>query len=379
MNKPTGMTRRAGLMAGSAWALAGTGASSPGLAWGQDPKQGPVLAPGPLMSFPRDHGAHPEFRTEWWYVTGHLLRPGLGADQALGFQVTFFRSRVDTAQDNPSALAARQLVMAHVALSDLAGQRLLHEQRIGREGQGLVSTDTGDTRLKLRDWTLTRSGLGTQSQYQAHLQGRDFGLQLTLRTTQPVLVQGQAGHSRKGPLPEQASRYYSQPQLAVQGTVTRQGQALPVTGRAWLDHEWSESLLAPDAVGWDWIGMNLIDGSALMAFRVRRADGSTVWSGGSFRSPGQAARIFAPGEVRFQPGRIWVSPATGARYPVQWQVETPVGRFEVRARLEAQELNGQSSTGAVYWEGLSALLDGQQRVVGSGYLEMTGYAGPLRL
>lgn len=397
MDHATMFNRRRGLLAATAWAWGGTAAHAQAVAQASGPEVPPVASaptesaapatpsappsiwPGTPLSFPQDHGAHPAFRTEWWYLTGHLLTPGVGADQALGFQVTFFRSRVDTAQDNPSALAAKQLVMAHVALSDVAGRRLLHDQRIGRQGQGLVAAAEGDTRLKLRDWTLSRSGVGTQSQYQADIKARDFALQLTLRTTQPVLLQGQAGYSRKGPLPTQASRYYSQPHLAVQGRVTRQGQAVDVTGRAWLDHEWGETLLAPETMGWDWIGMNLIDGAALTAFRLRRADGSTLWAGGSFRAPGQAVRPFAPGEVRFKPGRVWVSPATGARYPVQWLVDTPVGRYEVRARLDAQELDGHSSTGSVYWEGLSALLDGQQRVVGSGYLEMTGYAGQLTL
>jgi predicted secreted hydrolase len=135
----------------------------------------------------------------------------------------------------------------------------------------------------------------------------------------------------------------------------------------------------PDAVGWDWIGMNLDDGGALTAFRLRRADGSALWAGGSWRSAGGEARNFAPDSVRFTPGRVWTSPSSGARYPLQWQVDTPAGRFEVRALLDAQELDSRGSTGTVYWEGLAELRDAQQRRVGSGYLEMTGYAGRLRL
>ena len=125
--------------------------------------------------------------------------------------------------------------------------------------------------------------------------------------------------------------------------------------------------------------MNLFDGSALTAFVLRRANGSTLWAGGSFRATGQAAAAFAADVVRFTPGRIWSSPATGARYPVQWQVETPAGRWTVRALLDAQEMDGNASTGTVYWEGLSELLDAQGRRVGLGYLEMTGYSGKLRL
>jgi predicted secreted hydrolase len=167
--------------------------------------------------------------------------------------------------------------------------------------------------------------------------------------------------------------------LAVQGTLRQAGHTLPVRGRAWLDHEWSDQLMHPDAVGWDWIGMNLDDGAALTAFRLRRADGSSLWAGGSWRGSTGTLQIFEPGAVRFTPGRLWASPGSGARYPLQWTVDTPVGRFEVRALLDAQELDSRGSTGTVYWEGLSDLFDAQGRRVGRGYLEMTGYAGRLRL
>jgi predicted secreted hydrolase len=154
---------------------------------------------------------------------------------------------------------------------------------------------------------------------------------------------------------------------------------MQVTGRAWLDHEWSDTLLDPQAVGWDWIGMNLDDGGALTAFRLRRADGSTLWAGGSFRAGGRAVRNFAPAEVRFTPGRIWHSAASRANYPVQWTVDTPVGRFTVKALFGPQELDSRASTGSVYWEGLSDLHDERGQRVGRGYLEMTGYAGALKL
>jgi predicted secreted hydrolase len=168
----------------------------------------------------------------------------------------------------------------------------------------------------------------------------------------------------------------------MQGRLTLPGrrEPLPVSGTGWLDQEWSDNLLHPEAVGWDWIGMNLADGGALTAFVLRRTDGSALWAGGSFRAAGAAApRTFGPEEVRFVPGRRWASGATGARYPVEWMLESPAGRHTVRALLDAQELDGRSSTGTVYWEGLSELLDAAGRRVGLGYLEMTGYAGPLRL
>ena len=165
----------------------------------------------------------------------------------------------------------------------------------------------------------------------------------------------------------------------MQGTLRRAGQSLPVRGRAWLDHEWSDQLLHPEAVGWDWIGMNLDDGAR--AHRLPPAPRRRQQPVGRRQLAQRRRRVagLRAGDVRFTPGRIWASPASGARYPVQWTVDTPAGRFEVRSLLDAQELDSRGSTGTVYWEGLSDLYDAQQRRVGSGYLEMTGYAGRLRL
>jgi predicted secreted hydrolase len=343
----------------------------------------PVEA-GRRLVFPADFGAHPDTRTEWWYATGWLASDAAAAarrEPAFGFQLTFFRSRGDAPADHPSRFAASQIVFAHLALTDLSARRLRHDQRIARAGFGIGVAETGDTRVALRDWRLERSGSVEASRYRTRLASdtAGFTLDLMLTTTQPVLLQGEAGYSRKGPRPGQASHYYSQPQLAVDGTLTREGRASAVIGRAWLDHEWSETLLDPEAVGWDWIGFNLFDGSALTAFRLRRADGSALYAGGSWRRPGEAARDFTNEPVRFEPGRVWRSAATRAAYPVEWRIETPAGRHNVRALVDDQELDSRGSTGSVYWEGLSELLDERGTRVGLGYLEMTGYADRLRL
>ncbi len=329
--------------------------------------------PPRALQFPRDHGAHPDLRTEWWYITGELQS---GA-RRFGFQVTFFRSRVDVTQGMASAFAARQLVFAHAAITDLAGRRLWYDQRIARAGFSIAQAAQDDTRLRLRDWSLQRAADG---HYDAQVPAGEVALGLRLTPTQPVLLQGTQGLSRKGPDAAQASYYYSQPQLRAQGRLRLQGQSFEVRGRAWQDHEWGETLLHPQAVGWDWIGMNLDDGSALTAIRHRRADGSSLWDGGSWRVAGRTEpQAFQAGQTRFTPLRHWTSAASSARYPVEWTVETPAGRFTVRALLDNQELDSRASTGAVYWEGLSELLDAQGRRVGGGYLEMTGYAAPLRL
>jgi predicted secreted hydrolase len=335
---------------------------------------------GRVLQFPRDHGAHLGAAIEWWYITGDLRTPD---DQRHGFQITFFRSRTGLAEGLDSRFAARHLLFAHAALTDLGAKAHLHAQRIARwsgdEASALARASTPDTDLLLGGWTLRRLALDGRSRYTTDFGSGEFSLQLQLDATQPLLLQGDAGFSRKGPDVAQASHYLSEPQLAVQGTLQRGGKTQAVHGKAWLDHEWSDQLMHPDAVGWDWIGMNLDDGGALTAFRLRRADGSSLWAGGSFRSAAGALRIFAADSVRFTPGRMWASPASGARYPLQWTVDTPAGRFEVRSLLDAQELDSRGSTGTVYWEGLSELLDAQAQRIGSGYLEMTGYAGRLNL
>ncbi|MFI5445111.1 lipocalin-like domain-containing protein [Polaromonas sp. UC242_47] len=332
----------------------------------------PVLAlPARTLQFPRDLGAHPDFRTEWWYITGYLTS---GARE-FGFQLTFFRSRVDATQGMRSRFAAKQLIFAHAAVTDVQGKKLWHDQRIAREGFELASASEQNTHIRLRDWSLEHQ----QDRYLATLPVADFTLDLQLAETQAILLQGNKGLSRKGPDPQQASYYYSQPQLATRGRLRIKDQTFEVSGKAWLDHEWSQALMHPDAVGWDWIGMNLDDGSALTAFRLRDKQGNTLWDGGSFRSaPGQLY-TFSRGEVVFKPIRHWKSPLSQASYPVEWMVRTPADFYTVRAIIDNQELDSRQSTGAIYWEGLSELIDSNGQRVGRGYLEMTGYAAVLRL
>lgn len=327
--------------------------------------------PAKTLVFPRDRGAHPDFKTEWWYITGH----GLSGTREFGFQLTFFRSRVDSTQGMASKFAARQLLFAHAAITDIQGKKLWHDQRIARDGFGVASSSESDMAIKLRDWSLKADG----KRYTAELPTPDFGLKLQFDETQPVLLQGNKGLSRKGPSEQQASYYYSQPQLATTGSLRVQGKTFEVQGTAWLDHEWSQELLAPGVVGWDWIGMNLMDGSALTAFRLRDKDGGAVWDGGSFRSAQQSLYVFSRGEVIFKPTRFWKSPLTQTSYPVEWVVRTPADFYTVKAVIDNQELDSRQSTGAIYWEGLSELIDSKGKKVGSGYLEMTGYSKPLQL
>ena len=349
-----------------AWMLAAAAATAGH--WSRDA----LALPPKQLQFPRDFGSHPDLRTEWWYITGHATSD---KGRVFGFQVTFFRSRVEATQAMRSHFAAKQLVFAHTALTDLEGRSLLHDQRMARTAGGQAFASETDTDLRLRNWSLVRRA----GQYHALIAAEGFTLDLQFTPTQPVLLQGDKGLSRKGPEPAQASYYYSVPQLATQGRIVLQGRSLAVKGTAWLDHEASDALMHPEAVGWDWIGMNLDDGTALTAFHLRRADGSTLWAGGSLRTAAGVLRVFQANEVRFEAQSHWLSPHTQARYPTRWRVHTPAGSFTVQALLDDQELDSRSSTGAVYWEGLSDLLGAQGQRVGRGYLEMTGYAAPLKL
>lgn len=331
----------------------------------------PAVRPGVALRFPADHGAHPDFRTEWWYVTGWLRAEG---GDELGFQVTFFRSRPPVEPANPSAFAPKQILFAHAAISDPALGRLMHGQRIARAGFGLAEAATGDMDLSIDDWRLRRTPEG---RYVTKVAGDGFLLDLVFAPTQPVLLQGEGGFSRKGPLPGQASHYYSVPQLKASGSVIRNGKAVKVTGAAWLDREWSSTLLDPAAVGWDWVGLNLDDGGALMAFQVRDTAGRALWAGGSLRSRDGTVARFAPSEVKFGSLRSWRSPRTGAVYPIERTVavRTPQGerRWTLKPLFDDQELDSRASGGPVYWEG-AVRTEG-----GRGYLELTGYASPMKL
>jgi predicted secreted hydrolase len=365
---PAAISRRALLGAG-----VGLGLATDALA---------AALPRKELVFPRDAGAHPDYAIEWWYVTGYATDEN--AQAAFGFQVTFFRSNVPKTQKMESTLAARQLVFAHAALTDVKGRKLWHDQRVARSsgaepGQNANDsawTGTQDTNIQLRDWSLTRAG----SDLQAQVKAKYFSIAVTLSASQPVLLQGENGLSRKGPDTAQTSYYYSLPHLQVRGELILQGQhfAIGAGSTAWLDHEWSQQIMPPQAVGWDWMGINLFDGSSLTAFRLRDKLGNAVWDGGSFRAKDRLF-IFERNEVVFKPQRSWKSPVSRASYPVEWIVRTPADFYTVRALVDNQEMDSRASTGAIYWEGLCDVWDSNQRHVGRGYLEMTGYASPMRL
>jgi predicted secreted hydrolase len=369
--------RRAWLRAAGAAAAAGAGGAH-ALRVEAAPVAYPPVERSYRLAFPRDFGAHPAYRIEWWYLTGWLRRPNAAP---CGFQVTFFRSRTEHDDANPSRLAPKQLLFAHAALALPERRALLHDERAARQGLGLAQAKLGDCEVSIGDWRLARADRPDGgSRWSARLAGASLSMALDFDTPRPPLLQGEAGFSRKGPDPAQASHYYSQPHLAVSGEVAvvdaGRASATAVRGEAWLDHEWSSTLLDPRAAGWDWIGINLADGASLVAFRVRDKAGGTLWSHASWAAPDGSA--VARGQARWRPLRTWTSHRTGAAYPVAAEVEVGGATIELVPMMDDQEVDARGSTGTVYWEG-AVVARHRGREIGRGYLELTGYAGAVRI
>ena len=338
----------------------------------------PEVFPRKLV-FPKDFGAHPDYRTEWWYMTGWL---GEGADK-LGFQVTFFRSRTLHPESNPSRFAPRQLLFAHAALALPSEGQLLHAEVAGRAGPAGASFGTADTALALSGWSLKRT---TDDHYKIVIPAQHFTLELDAFTSFAPVLRGEGGYSLKGPTPQFSSYYYSRPQLKVSATVMvkkspdgrRQSeQPLSLSGTAWFDHEWSSSLLMAGAVGWDWIGINLLDGSSLMAFRMRDAGKETLFSEWDWRdASGQV--IERRLDVSWRAQGQWRSTRSRLTYPKGFKLQMAGRTLTLLPLMADQEVNAQASTGGFYYEGAVELTE-NGKLLGRGYLELTGYGAPVAL
>jgi predicted secreted hydrolase len=324
-------------------------------------------------TLPRDHGTHPDFRSEWWYFTGNLAA---AQERRFGFQLTFFRLAL-APDDTPrmSDWATRQTWMAHFALTDVTGRRFYREERFARGAVGLAGAQATPFRVWLEDWSAASIGTSTFP-LRLGAAAADFAIDLTLRAGRPPVLQGADGYSAKGPGPGNASHYYSYTRLPVTGTVRLDDTVVSVRGDAWLDREWSTSALGPGVEGWDWFALQLDDGRDLMFYRLRRSDGSSdPFSAGTLVAPaGGVTRLDAAG-VELEVREHWRSAATGATYPVAWSLDIPAERLrlEIEPWLEEQEMD----LSVRYWEGAiraTGTSDGKP-VAGLGYLEMTGYGG----
>ncbi len=326
--------------------------------------------------FPDDHGAHRDFRHEWWYFTGNLHGP---EGQPLGYQLTLFRFALAAEPAAPvagqrSAWATRQVYMGHLALADIGSGRFFPLQRFAREALGLAGAEADPLRVWLYDWEI--AGLpGVEHGFRLRAREGGLGVDLELRAAKPPIAQGDAGVSRKGPEPGNASHYYSYTRLATRGTVWLDGQARAVSGASWMDREWGSSALGPDLAGWDWFALQLEDGSELMFYDLRRRGEPrrSPFSGGVWVEAAGRAVTLAPEAVEIEVRAHWTSPRTGVRYPSRWRLAIPELALEldIRPRLADQELD----LAVRYWEGAVAV-EGERAarpVSGVGYVELAGY------
>ena len=328
---------------------------------------------GYTLQFPRDHGSHPDYRIEWWYYTGNLSSDD---GRRFGYQVTFFRIGVDPAPDNPSRWAVRDLFMAHLALTDIGAGRQVIAERLDRGGVGWAGARVGTLDVWNGDWRAELDG----ETHRLRAVDRAFGVDLRLEPGKGTTVHGGDGLSQKGAQAGNASYYYSMTRMPTSGRLVVDGETVGVTGASWMDHEFGTSFLEVSQVGWDWFSLQLDDGSDLMVFQLRGADGAPdPHSAGTWVDAAGVATPLGAGEFTLVPGRRWSSPSSHAVYPVEWRIELPgrEARLDISAAVDAQELDTDASTGVTYWEGAVTVRGqvGEGAVSGRGYLEMTGYAG----
>jgi len=329
----------------------------------------------PVPVFPRDHGAHPGHRTEWWYVTG--LVDGDDGNR-YGLQLTFFRQGLapGDAEAGSSALRARQIVAAHLAITDISNGRFHYSERLRRADGGLAGYSTSELGVWLDDWLLSRGVDGAMTA-RARDTAAGIGLSLEIRPQRELVLHGNRGYSRKGPETGNASVYVSWTRLAVTGELEIDGSRFAVSGAAWFDHEWGTSQLGTGVVGWDWFSLRLDDGRDLMVYRLRRGDGTAdPFSSGSLVTSGGEVTNLNPGDVVVEPTGFWTSEDSGATYPSGWRIRLPAHAIdlELRPLVVDAEVDGSRTTGVVYWEGPVAATGS---VTGEGYVELTGYAGSL--
>ena len=352
--------------------------------------------PGRIFQFPTDHGSHPEFKIEWWYITGHLTSEG---DQRHGFQATFFRRASDvrpsphpagtnasTASPSTPNFANDEFFLAHMAWLDVSTKTFRHEERLNRRGW---DAQAATNRLEVRNgnWSLKDLGPDAQGQPKLELRGgiqADLFWRMSLTPKKPLVVFGTNGVSRKAREPSAASHYLTFPRLAVTGELRRGSKTERIEGEAWMDHELSSSQLGEGQVGWDWTSIQFFDGRELMAYRMRRDDGTTdAFSTLAWIGKGGRVSQWGPDRFTWRGEGQWKSPRSGGTYPaaVLLTVPKPDGRPGPTLRIEPlcadQELSG-GIAGVPYWEGACRVLDAQGKEVGRAFVEMTGYAGHLR-
>ncbi len=334
--------------------------------------------PGYRYEFPRDHFNHPDFQSEWWYYTGNLKSLD---GHRFGFELTFFRQAVSRDPTRNTVWEVRDLYLAHLALSDLDGGKFYHLERTNRSGPGIAAASESLGRIWNGNWQTQWHG----SDQELKAVSERFQLHLTLHPEKPPIIHGENGVSQKAEGPGRASHYVSLTRLATSGDIDLRGKKFEVRGTSWMDHEFFTHQLEPHQTGWDWLSLQLQDGTELMLFHIRRMDGSIdPHSAGTYVDAEGKTTHLRSSDFKLQStGEKWKSPLTGAEYPIHWKAAIPKLAIELEAKtpLESQELTGQTKLAPNYWEG-AMVITGQRKaqpLSGAGYLEMTGYDRPVQL
>src|SRR5574341_131690 len=336
-----------------------------------------LAAPGYEYVFPRDHGLHDNFRTEWWYYTGHLTAKN---GQPFGYQLTFFRRGIPRNQVKtlPSQWSVTQLYFAHFAISDLTGEHFHYAEQISRAGLGKAGAERDRLHVWIDQWS-AESPVAVPLTQKLRASDGTIGVQLTLSPEKSLVVHGTGGISRKGSASGQASHYYSFTRLATAGTLSIGVEQFDVTGTSWMDHEFGSADLDEHLMGWDWFSMQFDDGTDLMLYRLRRTDGSAdpASSGTIIDRDGRTQHLTVK-DFTMEPTAFWTSPKTKARYPQRWHMVIPSMKLsrDIAPRLADQELATSRSTQVTYWEGAVQVIGTSQGrpLRGQGYMELTGYA-----
>lgn len=342
--------------------------------------EGYALADSPReFSFPEDHGPHPGFRNEWWYLTGNLEDE---RGYRFGYEFTVFRfslSPQSDVQPHASAWKTSQVYIAHFAITDVENEKFHVEQRYARGALGLAGSQSSPLRVWIEDWAIAddpsaAGQAGSAAHWLLDVAGEELGLQLRLRAVKPIVLNGVDGLSRKSGEPGNASYYYSIPRLETTGQLKVGDQSRRVSGTSWLDREWSSSALSEDQRGWDWFALQLSDGSELMFYQLRRLDGSQhPFSAGTLvAANGEYVHLDAS-QVGIRVTGEWTSPLGGS-YPAGWILEIP--SIEMELAVTPVIPNQELVTTVRYWEGAVDVKGTRQaqRLEGRGYVELTGYA-----
>ena len=334
----------------------------------QDDAAGFAKADRPIdFTFPRDHGPHPQFRSEWWYLTAVLAN---AEGREFGVQFTVFRRGIAPvadagAPDGAQAWRSGQVYLGHVAVSDVAARRHMEEERLARGHPALAGARAAPFAVHLEGWRLaTKDDAVGFWPLRLEAETTEFSVDLTLRGGKPIVRQGDGGLSRKGP--NNASYYYSIPRIDAEGQVRVGDATHRVAGGAWLDREWSTSVLAAEYAGWDWFALRLDDGRDMMFYRMRRRDGQpSAYDSGVLIDAAGNAHILQAREFSLAPQEHW------REWPVAWRLRLPgeSSPWSVRAAFADQVME----TSIRYWEGVAHVYDSAGARLGAGYMELTGY------